>query len=244
MKTSILTIRSTLLSTLLLIGTSAVQADANADWDTDGRSGDRYEHTVDHKKHRQAHNNRHEEKSNKKNETSNKQHKRSHKKKDRHAHNKHAWHNSNNHRHDKHHSSSHAGSKGSYLKSHHRHNRHDRYDQYHHRGDSHNYRPRQWQAVTGFRGRSGRDVTRYINVDDRVRALSIQGTKRAMYIREAHALLGNGRWIRVEGLEGYVGRGERIKHRLRNPRFVQKVVLEVEPARHKRGYAQLLVKPA
>lgn len=101
-----------------------------------------------------------------------------------------------------------------------------------------------WEHIQGFRGRSGREVTRYIGVNNRVRALSIEGTKRAMYIREAYALMGNGRWVRVHGLEGYVSRGERLRHRLRNPRFVQKVVLEVEPARYKRGYAQLLVRPA
>ena len=108
----------------------------------------------------------------------------------------------------------------------------------------HDYRPRRWEPVQSFRGRSGKDVKRYIEVQDRVHALSIQGTKRAMYIREAYALMGNGRWVRVKGLEGYVRRGERLKHRLRNPRFIQRIVLEVEPARYKRGYAELSVRPA
>lgn len=119
---------------------------------------------------------------------------------------------------------------------HHKHYRQDTKKQVH--------KPRRWEKVSAFRGRSGKDVTRYINVNDRVKALSIQGTKRAMYIRKAHALMGNGRWVRVRGLEGYVAYGERIKHRLRKDRFVKQVVLEVEPARYKRGYAELLVRPA
>lgn len=110
--------------------------------------------------------------------------------------------------------------------------------------DYHDYKPRRWQPVSGFRGRTGRDVTREIHVKDRVRALSIEGTKRDMVIREAYALMGNGRWKRLHGLEGYLRCGERVKHRLRNPRFVQRIVLEVEPARYKRGYAKLFVKPA
>lgn len=107
------------------------------------------------------------------------------------------------------------------------------------------YRPaKRWQSVTAFRGRSGRDVTRHLNVQERVKALSIQATKRGMYIRRAHALLGNGRWIRVEGLEGHVNLGERVNHRLSRDRYVKQVVLDIEPSRSKRGYAELLVRPA
>ncbi|MFN3235650.1 MAG: hypothetical protein ACE37D_01190 [Pseudomonadales bacterium] len=143
-------------------------------------------------------------------------------------------------------------------KRHHKQYRKDKHQQYrkhyrqdtkkqvhqHRRDHRNDYKPRRWEKVSAFRGRSGKDVTRYINVNDRVQALSIQGTKRAMYIRKAHALMGNGRWVRVRGLEGYVGHGERIKHRLRKDRFVNQVVLEVEPARYKRGYAELLVRPS
>lgn len=106
------------------------------------------------------------------------------------------------------------------------------------------YRPRAWQTIAPFRGRTGKDVTRYLGVEDRVQALSIQGTKRAMYIRKAYALMGNGRWVRLRGLEGYVGHGEIVRHRLKNARYVQHVALDIEPARHKRGYAKLMVRPA
>lgn len=123
----------------------------------------------------------------------------------------------------------------SYKRDHHHNNRYS---------DHHKYNPARWQPVQSFRGRSGRDVTRYISVQDKVDALSIQGIKRSLYIREAYALMGNGRWVRVKGLEGYVGRGERLRHRLRNSRYVQKVVLDIEPGRYKRGYAELFVRPA
>jgi hypothetical protein len=143
-----------------------------------------------------------------------------------------------NHKQQEHHRQ-HYGNKQKHAHGHRRDHRGD-----HHRNHYRDYKPRRWQTVQAFRGRSGKDVTRYINVNDRVRALSIQGTKRGMYIRKAHALMGNGRWVRIRGLEGYVARGERIKHRLRRDRFVNQVVLEVEPARYKRGYAELLVRPA
>lgn len=216
------------LSILILLTSISAQAETNW-WNTDARHGDRYEHQLDHKQERKHR--RHDQVA---------EHRQDHKKEHR-----------DERRDDrKHHRQEHRRDHQEHRRDHkydryanHNHRRHDR----HHRDDhykSHKYSPRKWQTVRGFRGRSGRDVTRYIAVQDRVRALSIQGTKRSMYISEAYALMGNGRWVRVRGLEGYVGRGERIKHRLRNPRYVQKVVLHVEPARHKRGYAELLVRPA
>lgn len=124
----------------------------------------------------------------------------------------------------------------------HRQDRRYKSDKRHHR--DHSYRPRPWQVVSAFRGRTGKDVTRYIGVDDRVHALSVTGLKRAMYIRRAYALLGNGEWIRIRGLEGYVNHGESVRHRLRHARYVRQVALDIEPARHKRGYAELKVRPA
>ncbi len=120
----------------------------------------------------------------------------------------------------------------------------DGYRDDHRHHQQHDYKPRRWQAVSAFRGRTGKDVTRYIGVEDRVQALSIAGTKRAMYIRRAYALMGNGKWIRIQGLEGYVSRGETVRHRLRHPRYVRQIALDIEPARYKRGYAELRVRPA
>ncbi|MFT4797685.1 MAG: hypothetical protein ACJAYE_002887 [Candidatus Azotimanducaceae bacterium] len=101
-----------------------------------------------------------------------------------------------------------------------------------------------WETIGSFRGRSGQHVTRQIHVDERVRALSLQGTKRGMVVRRAHALLGNGRWVRIEGLEGHLRHGEQTKHRLRKPRHIQKIVLDIAPDRYKRGYADLRIKSA
>lgn len=118
----------------------------------------------------------------------------------------------------------------------HQDNRHNRHNQAHNRS--------RWETVGSIRGRSGKHVTRDINVDERVQALSLQGTKRGMVVRRAHALLGNGRWVRVEGLEGHLRHGEQSKHRLHRARYVQKVVLDIAPDRYKRGYADLRIKPA
>ena len=113
-----------------------------------------------------------------------------------------------------------------------------------HRDKRHAHRQNRWETVDSFRGRSGKLVTRQINVDERVQELSLQGTKRGMVVRRAHALMGNGRWVRIEGLEGHLRHGEQVKHRLRKPRHVQKVVLEIAPERYKRGYADLRIKSA
>ncbi|MFT7244570.1 MAG: hypothetical protein ACI82A_001928 [Candidatus Azotimanducaceae bacterium] len=112
----------------------------------------------------------------------------------------------------------------------------NRHNQAHSRG--------RWETVGSIRGRSGKHVTRQINVDERVQALSLQGTKRGMVVRRAHALLGNGHWVRVEGLEGHLRHGEQSKHRLHKARHVQKVVLDIAPDRYKRGYADLRIKTA
>ena len=115
-----------------------------------------------------------------------------------------------------------------------------------HHDKRHNHAQKQsrWETFGSFRGRSGKHVTRQIHVDERVKALSLQGTKRGMVVRRAHALLGNGRWVRIEGLEGHLRYGEQTKHRLRRPRHVQKVVLDIAPDRYKRGYADLRIKSA
>jgi hypothetical protein len=112
----------------------------------------------------------------------------------------------------------------------------NRHNQAHSRG--------RWETVGSIRGRSGELVTRQINVDERVQALSLQGTKRGMVVRRAHALLGNGRWVRVEGLEGHLRHGEQSQHRLHRASHVQKVVLDIAPDRYKRGYADLHIKTA
>ena len=106
------------------------------------------------------------------------------------------------------------------------------------------HRGQRWEPVSAFRGRSGKTVTRSIRVQDKVDALAIQGTKRGMNIQSAHAVMGNGRWVRLRGLEGRVRHGEQLKHRLRHSRHVQKVVINVAPDRYKRGYAELSVKTA
>ncbi|MFT5929291.1 MAG: hypothetical protein ACI805_002423 [Candidatus Azotimanducaceae bacterium] len=105
-------------------------------------------------------------------------------------------------------------------------------------------RNRNWQTVSNFRGRSGKVVTRQFRVGEKVNALSIEGTKRGMVIRRAHALLGTGRWVRLEGLEGHITNGERARHRLHNSRFVRRVELEIGPGRYKRGYGKLQVSSA
>jgi len=124
------------------------------------------------------------------------------------------------------------------------------YDQNHNRGDrtdnrhGEQHQSRHWQTVSAFRGRSGKVVTRQFRVGEMVNALSIESTKRGMVIHQAHALLGNGRWVRLEGLEGHIRDGERARHRLHNSRFVRRVELEVGPGRYKRGYGQLQVSSA
>ena len=107
-----------------------------------------------------------------------------------------------------------------------------------------NYGTKRWETVSAFRGRSGKVVTRQIQVGEEVRALSIAGTKRGMVVRRAKALLGNGRWIRLEGLEGHVTHGEQVSHRLHNPRHIRRVLLDIAPDRDKRGYGELQIKPA
>ena len=216
---------------------TAATARADAWWHDGGRYHEPYDHKVHHKSYK-------------------------HKSRKRDSRDHNSKHYSEKHYSKKHHSNKHYSKKdksykdrGHYRDSHHaksdRRNHHA-YD--HRRGYRDGYRDgrhhgeyktsRRWEPVQGFRGRSGRDVTRYIGVNDHVRALSIEGTKRGMYIRKAYALLGNGRWVRVHGLEGYVSRGERISHRLRYSRYVKQIVLDVEPAHYKRGYAQLLVRRA
>lgn len=120
---------------------------------------------------------------------------------------------------------------------------HNRRDQHSNRGGQ-QHQSRKWQTVSAFRGRSGKVVTREFRVGEKVNALSIQGTKRAMVIRRAHALMGNGRWVRLGGLEGHIANGERAKHRLHNSRFVRRVELEVAPGRYKRAYGNLQVSSA
>lgn len=162
--------------------------------------------------------------------------------------------------HDKHHNKSYSNSHGKKHSNKHsnRHSnqhskgyskRHSGYDDRHYDGHQDNRHNKarnrgRWETVGSFRGRSGKHVTRQINVDERVQALSLQGTKRGMVVRRAHALLGNGRWVRVEGLEGHLRYGEQSKHRLHKARHVQKVVLDIAPDRYKRGYADLRIKSA
>ena len=104
------------------------------------------------------------------------------------------------------------------------------------------YKPVQWQFVSDFRSRKGKDVDRTINVNERVIALELEGRKRDLIIDRAYAELGNGRVIRLHGLEGYLEKGDHLRHRLNNARFVERVVFEINATGYKRGYARLSIR--
>jgi hypothetical protein len=136
--------------------------------------------------------------------------------------------------------------------SHHHHEVRNRYGRTGYERSEHNRRSdkdarnthRKWQTVSSFRGRSGIEVTRSIPVHEKVKALSIQGTKRGMIVRRAYAVMGNGRWVRLHGLEGRILRGDQVRQRLNHPRHVRRVVLDIAPSRFKRGSGELKVRTA
>lgn len=77
---------------------------------------------------------------------------------------------------------------------------------------------------------AGRQV---IRINREVAGIGLAGLKREARIYDVRVEFGNGRVMPLEQLEGYIADGDFVSTRFRHPRYVEKLILEVGPHRHR-----------
>ena len=94
-----------------------------------------------------------------------------------------------------------------------------------------------WIRADQFQTRRHHVSDPVIHINARISALAMTGLKRDTNIHQAYVEFGNGSIVRLHEFQGGLYRGGRATRHFKQPRFVKRLILKVEPAhRHKRAY--------